>query len=340
MRILSILFCVALLAGCVGEGGSFIDNSDGPIPDGGDFGNLFPDQAAVQDGKKDRATIYACDTIDILFVIDNSNTMAQEQKNLVDNFPKFIGAIEAIQPPIKSYHVGVITTDIGAGTTDPSGCKGKGDDGKLQHTPMSSGCSAAYPKYLTGPNASMARDFACIANLGVGGCGFEQQMESALRALTSQPYNQGFLRKNAPLAIIFITDEDDCSAKDQSIFDMNNASHGKVSTRCVRLTNLLHHTSRYVQGFKSLKDRPERMVVAVISGLPGAVQLVDNDPKYPIGMKPSCETTELGKAYPGNRFSTLVKAFGVNGLQESICQKDLWPALNAISKAINTACLK
>ena len=333
--ILSLILC-SLLVGCAGEGISFVE-PDAPLPPNKDKGNLFPDLKARDMGSKEKATIYACDTIDILFVVDNSNTMGEEQKNLVTNFPKFIAAIEAIKPPIKSYHVGVISTDIGAGSS--AGCSGKGDEGKLQHAPKSSGCSASYPKYLSGPNASMARDFACIANLGVGGCGFEQQMESALKALTSQSYNQGFLRKNAPLAIIFITDEDDCSAKDPTIFDLNNSAYGKASTRCVRLTNMLHHTSRYVKCFKGLKDRPERMVVAVISGLAGAVQLTP-DPKYPIGMKPKCETTELGKAYPGNRFSTLVKAFGKNGLQESICQKDLWPALNQISKAINTACVK
>ena len=339
MRILNIVFCVFLLAGCVGDGVSFT-SPDSFVPDKGDIGQLFPDSVTVKDtGNRDKPTIYACDTIDILFVIDNSNTMGEEQTNLLSNFPKFINAIEAITPPIKSYHVGVISTDIGAGGTKPSGCTLIGDEGKLMHKPSGTGCAAAYPTYLTGPSATIAKDFSCIANLGVGGCGFEQQMEAALVALTKQSYNNGFIRKNAPLAIIFITDEDDCSAKDLSIFDLNNATHGKASTRCVRLNNLLHHTSRYVKAFKALKDRPERMVVAAITGPPGAVQLT-TDPKVPIGMLPSCETTELGKAYPGNRFSTLIKAFGDTGVQQSICQKDLWPALNAISKAINRACLK
>jgi hypothetical protein len=337
MRPLSIVLVSLLLTSCVGDGVSFID-PDGPLPDKGDQGQLFPDQISVKDtGNKDRPTIYACDTIDILFVIDNSNTMGEEQKNLLSNFPKFINAIEAITPPIKSYHIGVISTDIGAGGTKPSGCTLIGDEGKLLHAPNGTGCAAAYPTYLTGPSATIAKDFSCIANIGVGGCGFEQQMESALVALTKQNYNKGFLRKNAPLAIIFITDEDDCSAKDLSIFDLNNATHGKASTRCVRLNSLLYHTSRYVKAFKALKDRPERLVVAAITGPPGAVKL---DATVPIGMLPSCETTELGKAYPGNRFDTLIKAFGDTGVQQSLCQKDLWPALNAISKAINRACLK
>ena len=337
MRTLNILFCVMLLAGCVGDGVSF-SPPDSFVADKGDIGQLFPDGVPVKDtGNKDKPTIYACDTIDILFVIDNSGTMAQEQTNLLSNFPKFISAIEAITPPIKSYHVGVISTDIGAGGTKPSGCTLNGDEGKLMHKPTGTGCAAAYPSYLTGPSATIAKDFSCIANLGTKGCGFEQQMEAALVALTMQTYNTGFLRKNAPLAIIFITDEDDCSAKDLSIFDLNNATHGQASTRCVRLDSLLHHTSRYVKAFKALKDRPERIVVAAITGPPAAVKL---DSTVPIGMLPSCETTELGKAYPGNRFATLIKAFGDTGVQQSICQKDLWPALNAISKAINRACLK
>ncbi len=333
--ILSLILC-SLLVGCAGEGISFVE-PDAPLPPNKDKGNLFPDLKARDMGSKEKATIYACDTIDILFVVDNSNTMGEEQKNLVTNFPKFIAAIEAIKPPIKSYHIGIISTDIGAGATNPSGCKGKGDDGKLKHEPSGTGCAASYPKFLTGPSATMATDFSCIANIGVGGCGFEQQMEAALRALTKQPYNQGFLRKNAPLAIIFITDEDDCSAADPTIFDMNNATYGKVSTRCVRLTQKLYPVTRYIQGFLGLKDKKERLVVAAITGPPGAVQL---DPKEPIGMLPSCSTKEFGKAFPGNRFADLIKGFGPQGVQQSLCQSDLWPALNAISKAINTACLK
>ena len=66
--------------------------------------------------------------------------------------------------------------------------------------------------------------FTCIAALGEDGCGFEQQLLSVTHALVADNFNpdtgkpqppqenQGFLRDSAYLAIILITNEDDCSA--------------------------------------------------------------------------------------------------------------------------------
>ena len=58
--------------------------------------------------------------------------------------------------------------------------------------------------------------FTCIAALGQEGCGFEHQFAAITRALGAdgQPApveNQGFLRRDAYLAIVMITNEDDCS---------------------------------------------------------------------------------------------------------------------------------
>jgi len=56
--------------------------------------------------------------------------------------------------------------------------------------------------------------FQCMALLGDGGCGIEGQLEGAQRALDGHRLdNDGFLRPNSMLAVIFITDEDDCSIK-------------------------------------------------------------------------------------------------------------------------------
>jgi hypothetical protein len=55
--------------------------------------------------------------------------------------------------------------------------------------------------------------FGCIASVGTAGCGFEHQLESVNQALTAGvPENHGFLRDDAVLAVVFLTDEDDCSA--------------------------------------------------------------------------------------------------------------------------------
>jgi len=57
----------------------------------------------------------------------------------------------------------------------------------------------------------------CMVGLGEQGCGFEQQLSSVARALGADGapmpvQNAGFLRPDAELAIVFLTNEDDCSA--------------------------------------------------------------------------------------------------------------------------------
>jgi hypothetical protein len=63
-----------------------------------------------------------------------------------------------------------------------------------------------------------------MALLGQGGCGFESQfkstwaaLEKARRTADEDPDNGGFLRKDALLAIVMMTNEDDCSVRDDSL---------------------------------------------------------------------------------------------------------------------------
>jgi len=61
----------------------------------------------------------------------------------------------------------------------------------------------------------LAEALACFAPQGIAGCGFESQLESMFQALHKsddpESPNARFLRPNAILAIVFLTDEVDCS---------------------------------------------------------------------------------------------------------------------------------
>jgi hypothetical protein len=64
---------------------------------------------------------------------------------------------------------------------------------------------------------------ACLVPQGINGCGFEQPLEAMALALThaanpGKPEG-GFLRDDASLLVIIVTDEVDCSHADESIFD-------------------------------------------------------------------------------------------------------------------------
>ena len=62
----------------------------------------------------------------------------------------------------------------------------------------------------------------CITDLGDNGCGFESQFKSIYYALlkagdATDPDNGGFLRADAKLAIVMLTNEDDCSVAGDSL---------------------------------------------------------------------------------------------------------------------------
>ncbi len=67
--------------------------------------------------------------------------------------------------------------------------------------------------------------FSCLAKgVGVNGCGYEHQLQSLRVALLPQnginPQNNGFIRRSAYLALVLVTDEDDCSANPE--YDTND----------------------------------------------------------------------------------------------------------------------
>jgi hypothetical protein len=169
--------------------------------------------------------------IDILFVIDNSGSMGEEQASLTTNFFNFINVLEGIEGGMPNVHIGVVSSNVGAGGQPISACTGDGDNGRLQNSPRMPGCtppSGYFINYEVDENGNMIQNFtgsmqdsfACIARLGTNGCGFEQHFESMRRALDGRnPENQNFLRPGAHLAVIFIADEDDCSATSGAVFD-------------------------------------------------------------------------------------------------------------------------
>ena len=172
--------------------------------------------------------------VDILFVIDDSSFARPLQGKLLANFPLL--ATRLIRAAgFTSFHIGVISTDMGAGDGSLAGCDASGGKrGILQYTARGSCTTTGLD-----PGATFISDvdgvknytgnledvFGCIAALGESGCGFEQQFASITRALGADgspppAENQGFLRPEAHLFIVIVTDEDDCSAPPGSpLFD-------------------------------------------------------------------------------------------------------------------------
>jgi hypothetical protein len=146
--------------------------------------------------------------IDILFVIDNSQSMGEEQAKLRNNFRRFIE--ELLTQDISDFQIGVITTDM-----DP--IFNQEGRGRLVRA------DANTPKIITSllTTTQIIEFFTKNANVGELGSNFEKPLEAIRAALDPDPQfgglihdpaaNKGFLRDGALLAIIIVSDEDDCS---------------------------------------------------------------------------------------------------------------------------------
>ncbi|HEU5061255.1 MAG TPA: hypothetical protein VFU21_32210 [Kofleriaceae bacterium] len=214
MRILgtSAALAAALAVAC---GGDDAGGGDGGPGDGG--------------GEMVDIAIAQLRQLDVLFVIDDSGTMVQEQQALASGFPAFVDALAGGDGET-DLHIGFVSSNLGTAPagTGGEGCAGEGDEG---HLLVRSACPALTGDELfvahriaaggeaeTNYTGELADQLQCMAQLGTGGCGFEQHLESMKRALENDAENAGFLRPEANLAVIVVADEDDCSASDRALF--------------------------------------------------------------------------------------------------------------------------
>jgi len=317
--------------------------------------------------------------LDLLFMIDDSPSMSEEQANLARNFPRLIDALKKLPAGFPDLHLGVVSSDMGAGAAAIAGRCGSslGDRGVLQ---VRGGCGLDETKgrYLVSQNGGadnnftgdIAEVFACMANLGTNGCGFEHQLQSVRMALSGfVADNAGFLRNDAHLAVVYITDEDDCSVPaNSSLFENLNSNGQDSSLRCslaghvcngkappaevfsTPLANCgaapdgggkLIPVQTFVDEMKQL--RTQSVSVSVIGGWPADVSNAD----YAIGYDPNSDYANLlgslpicksanGKAVVELRMKQFVDAFGPAGQIMSICQDDFSNAMAQIGALIST----
>lgn len=152
-----------------------------------------------------------CDKVDFLFVIDNSGSMFAHHTNLVDNASVFTDGIERVIAQKTDLHVGVVTTDVYAGTDDECHVLG----GLVSRT--SGAHSSEQPcgpfvegNYMTEQD-ELVEDFGCTALVGTQGNNIEKPMDAMLAAIRDDgdaaECNAGFLRPDALLVVVVLTDE-------------------------------------------------------------------------------------------------------------------------------------
>ena len=329
--------------------------------------------------------------IDILFMVDNSSSMSKLQAKLIMNFPVFMNVLETLPMGLPDVHIAVISSDTGPGNYDlpQYNCRFGGDGGRFHFTPTGTCTTSPLNPGQTFLQASnnqavknytgdIADAFTCIAALGEQGCGFEGQLKSVRWALDPNNVpdgNQGFLRPEAYLAVILITNEDDCSVPDDSTlidptqtlmsdplgpfwsFRCNEFGHlcninGTLQppprgvatnlTGCISnetATGRLTKVGDEIAFLRGLKKDPNQILVAAITG-PATPYSIELMPYAATGenianMVHSCVENSGEYADPAVRIQQWVQAFGNNPPPQSICADTFATALSAIADRLS-----
>lgn len=180
-KVVSGILATAMLAGC----GVTIEQPERELESKGEpAGGTIHTDTFVQG---DLVGGYA----DLLFVVDNSGSMHDDQVRLGNGFNTFINWVT--QENV-DFHIGITTTDM-----DPGGANG---------------AFVGTPAVLDENTPNLLDVFKANVMVGTNGSPYEQGIAPAAAALTEplrSTVNAGFLRENAKLYVIFVTDEDDQS---------------------------------------------------------------------------------------------------------------------------------
>lgn len=128
--------------------------------------------------------------VDLLFVVDDTASMAQEHQALADGFSQVVASLDGAGV---SWQVGVVSTDM------------SGDE---------AGWLLGQPWVISPSLTDPADAFAAAVDVGTDGSGPEAGLAAATRALAlAAPgeVNSGFRRDGAGLHVLFVSDDDDSS---------------------------------------------------------------------------------------------------------------------------------
>lgn len=314
---------LALAAGC----GGALDRDTDTQP--GDEDSP-PDDGTGGGGGGGSATQQQCNRMDLVFVIDDSGSMGEEQDNLSANFPGFISVIDEYRTdsgePL-DYRIAVTTSgrDLdytidapevcvpGVGCVDPpdTDFHENGDNGVFKQK-----CDMSR-RWIERSDADVSGTFSCAARVGTGGPSIEMPLyttELALSDRVNDGSNAGFLREDALLALVILSDEDDCSRTDNDFTVESDSCHPEWPENVA----IDHFTS----ALDTIKGDRGRWAAAVIAG-PGPG---------------SCHSDDFGDAINARRLQQFVSETGTNAVFSSICQGDLSGALEDALETFSAAC--
>jgi hypothetical protein len=268
--------------------------------------------------------------IDVLWVVDNSGSMASSQANLAASFNSFITRFQSLN---YDFHMAVTTTDAFRGdfSTNPDF---QNAARRVRSGPLfGSGSNFYYSPdslvpVLNGQTPNLVNTFITNATQGTNGSGDERAF-SSMQAALSYSGNSDFRRPGAFLAIIILSDEDDFSANiitpiADSFYNAETnadpvvlpASAGATDLYNLYLDNRIYPVSNYKTFLDGLAG-PGLYSVSTIS-------ILDTDCKTALNLQSSGR--RIGRRY-------MQLADMTNGAKASLCG-DFGQSLELISNKI------
>ncbi len=297
--------------------------------------------------------------VDVLFVIDDSGSMDEEQESLRREIPLLIEGLtnpptnEAGRPewnPVESLQVAIVNTNLGTRghSVSPSrvgACAngdGWGDGGALVRNATCEGGPLHFWSSESGDDPSaFATRVGCHADVGTSGCGLEQPLAAAMLALEA---DANFPRPDALLAVVVLSDEEDCSMADPVGFFSGPESGRALNQRCVQHPEFLDPIDGIIASLSAGRDENQLLFAALV-GVPedlgdAPLQTILDDSRMEyqltdtndLGLVPACESTG-GEAAPGRRYVELANRLD-GSLVRSICAESFQPAIAELTRRI------
>jgi len=327
--------------------------------------------------------------LDLLFVIDDSPTMIDKQRSFQTAFPSLLDKLARIEGGLPNLHLAVVSSDMGTSAVDDEqagpqiGAPGQGGCASFGKAGVFQLGQATLPdqddRFVralrngeTNFEGTLAETFTAMSALGATGCGFEQPLAAMQASLSGPTDNAGFLREGANLAVIILSDEDDCSAEHTTLFGPDGGPLGPLqSFRCFRFgvecdqatdtlgskTNCRPAAAQHVASISpfssflsGIKGDPTRVMFGAIVGTEAPIEVESRqiNGANQTALKPACGYTPLGggadvTADPGVRFAAFADGFeGISRL-ESICSEDLTAAASnlgdSLAELMGNSCL-
>jgi hypothetical protein len=210
--------------------------------------------------------------VDILWVVDNSGSMSSAISAVEQNFGSFIDSFLSVG---LDFQMAAVTTDMDDAN----------HQGRFQGSELIIDSNHPNPKQL----------FLDMVSQGANGSPDERGLDAAKASLSAplvNGFNAGFLRKDAALAAIVVTDEDDSSSIDPTAF---------------------------ANWFKGLKNDPTKVSFSAVCGDPG------------MGCTQLTNWSNGGLIVAGAGTAYLDVKDQTNGVWQSICSNDFGKVLDYLS---------